>query len=191
MAKIRVDSWAAALTEEQSWQLYAKAKRCDWCTAAAWAAKEFNLTRCPSRTAFYEWLDKMHEAEHEHHLTEAARVAAEAAALGAKVTKDEALIAALKTLGTEAALRTDAETAAKLIQSAMAITDRIQRRRDLDLKARAQATKDDQLRLAREKFEFDAAKAAMAKAAEIKGISGDDTLDDETKIAKVIEALFG
>lgn len=66
-----------------------------------------------------------------------------------------------------------------------------QRERELKLKAAAQQTKDEQLRLAREKFEFDAAKAAMAKAAEIKSISADDSLAADEKIARVRAALFG
>ena len=66
-----------------------------------------------------------------------------------------------------------------------------QRERELKLKAAAQQTKDEQLKLAREKFEFDAAKAAMAKAAEIKSISADDSLAADEKIARVRAALFG
>lgn len=191
MAKTRTDSWAAGLTEEQSWTLYYKAMRCQWQEAAAWAVKEFELERMPSRTGFYEWLKTMRASEHEHRMGQAAIAAAEAAALGKNVTKDESLIAALKTLATEAALNTDAKTASALIQSAMAIKDRLQKAEDLDLKAKAQATKDDQLKLAREKFEFDAAKKAMEFAAEIKGIAADDALDDDEKIQKVREALFG
>lgn len=191
MATVRTDSWAAGLTEEQAWALYDKARRCQWHEAAAWAAAEFGLGRAPSRTAFYGWLAQMRAAEHEHRMREAATAAAEAAALGGRATKDESLIAAFKALATEAALRTDAKTAVGFVESAMAIKDRLQKEREIELKARAQATKDDQLRLAREKFEFDAAKAAMAKAAEIRGISADDGLSADEKIAKVREALFG
>lgn len=191
MAKTRTDSWAASLTEEQSWTLYYKAMRCQWQEAAAWAVKEFELERMPSRTGFYDWLKAMRAKEHEHRMGQAAIAAAEAAALGKNVTKDESLIAALKTLATEAALNTDAKTASALIQSAMAIKDRLQKAEDLDLKAKAQATKEADLALAREKFEFDAAKKAMEFAAEIKSIAADDALDDDEKIQKVREALFG
>ena len=191
MAKTRTDSWAAGLTEEQSWTLYYKAMRCHWNDAAAWAVKEFELERMPSRTGFYEWLKAMRAAEHEHRMGQAAIAAAEAAALGKKATKDESLIAALKTLATEAALNTDAKTASALIQSAMAIKDRVQKENDLALKAKAQGVKEEELKLAREKFEFDAAKKAMELAAEIKTIAADDALDDDEKIQKVREALFG
>ena len=64
-------------------------------------------------------------------------------------------------------------------------------RQKLRLTERAQQTKEDQLRLAREKFEFDAAKKAMELAAEIKDVAGDDSLDDDEKIQMVRKALFG
>lgn len=153
MADVRIDSWAAKLDEEQAWRLYYKAKTCHWCDAAQWAVKEFGLDRQPSRSAFYAWRDMMHLDEHDHRMHEAAKAAAEAAALGGKVTRDDSLIAALKALATEAALRTDAETAAKLIQSAMAIKDRLIKDDELKLKTEAQQLSAEQLRLAREKFE--------------------------------------
>lgn len=192
MAKVRTDSWAAGLSEEQSWELYSKARRCQWQEAAAWAVKEFGLEKGPSRTAFYAWMTAMREEEHEHRMGQAAIAAAEAAALGGKCTKDEALIQAFKALATDVALTTgDAKTASAFVNSAMAIKDRLQKEQELALKSAAQSTKDEQLKLAREKFEFDAAKAAMEKAAEIKTISADDALAADEKIAKVRAALFG
>ena len=58
MSKLRTDSWAAGLTEEQSWQLYYKARGLKWNEAAQWAVKEFGVD-APSRTAFYAWLGRM------------------------------------------------------------------------------------------------------------------------------------
>lgn len=192
MAKVRTDSWAAGLSEEQSWALYSKARRCQWQEAAAWAVKEFGLEKGPSRTAFYAWMTAMREEEHEHRMGQAAIAAAEAAALGGRCTKDEALIQAFKALATDVALTTgDAKTASAFVNSAMAIKDRLQKEQELALKSAAQSTKDEQLKLAREKFEFDAAKKAMEKAAEIKTISADDALAADEKIAKVRAALFG
>ena len=192
MAKVRTDSWAAGLSEEQSWALYSKARRCQWQEAAAWAVKEFGLEKGPSRTAFYAWLTARREDEHEHRMGQAAIAAAEAAALGGRCTKDEALIQAFKALATDVALTTgDAKTASAFVNSAMAIKDRLQKEQELALKSAAQSTKDEQLKLAREKFEFDAAKKAMEKAAEIKTISADDALAADEKIAKVRAALFG
>jgi len=185
MAKTRTDSWAAALTEEQSWTLFYKAMRCQWQEAAAWAVREFSLPRMPSRSSFYGWLQGMREREHEHRMGQAAIAAAEAAALGQKATKDEALIAAFKTLATEAALNTDAKTAVAFVQSAMAIKDRLQKEADLGLKAKAQATKEADLALAREKFEA----AEKRLAAATKAVT-DETLTDADRVSK-IKSIFG
>lgn len=188
MAKTRIDSWAAKLAENEGseWKLFYKAMRCQWQEAAAWAVKEFDLPRMPSRSSFYDWLKIMRSREHEHRMSEAAIAAAEAAALGKTVTKDEALIAAFKSLATEAALRTDAKTATSFIQSAMAIKDRLQKAEEIDLKAAAQATKDDQLKLAREKFE--AAEKRLAAVAEaVKTAKSKGGLTKET-LKKIEEA---
>ena len=55
----------------------------------------------------------------------------------------------------------------------------------------AQETKEEALQLAREKFEFDAAKAALKNAEQIKGIFQDNTLDTDAKILATRKALFG
>nr|AIF26383.1 hypothetical protein [uncultured bacterium fosmid pJB16B1] len=185
MAKTRIDSWASALTEEQSWTLYYKAMRCQWQEAAAWAVKEFALDRAPSRSGFYSWLKQMRAEEHEHRMGQAAIAAAEAAALGQTATKDAALIAAFKSLATDAALQTDAKTALSFVQCAMAIKDRIQKDEELDLKANAENRKDDELKLAREKFE--AAEKRLNAAA--KTVT-DETLTDADRVAK-IKTIFG
>ena len=189
MAKTRIDSWAAKLAEneESEWKLFYKAMRCQWQEAAAWAVKEFDLPRMPSRSSFYDWLKIMRSKEHEHRMHEAAIAAAEAAALGKTVTKDEALIAAFKSLATEAALRTDAKTATSFIQSAMAIKDRLQKAEEIDLKEKAQATKDDQLRLAREKFEA-AEKRLNAVAEAVKTAKANGGGLTEETLKKIEEA---
>lgn len=188
MAKTRIDSWAAKLAENEGseWKLFYKAMRCQWQEAAAWAVKEFDLPRMPSRSSFYDWLKIMRSREHEHRMSEAAIAAAEAAALGKTVTKDEALIAAFKSLATTAAMKTDAKTATSFIRSAMAITDRLQKAEEIDLKAAAQATKDDQLKLAREKFEA-AEKRLAAVADAVKTAKSKGGLTKET-LKKIEEA---
>ena len=186
MAKVRTDSWAAGLSEEQSWELYSKARRCQWQEAAAWAVKEFGLEKGPSRTAFYAWMTAMREEEHEHRMGQAAIAAAEAAALGGKCTKDEALIQAFKALATDVALTTgDAKTASAFVNSAMAIKDRLQKEQELALKSAAQSTKDEQLKLAREKF-----MAAERRENAAKGTLADEKLTPEEKL-KELDRLFG
>ena len=172
MSKLRTDSWAANLTEEQSWQLYYKSRALKWNEAADWAVKEYGV-EAPSRTAFYAWLGRMRKEESAHRLEQAATAAAEAAALAKTKTSDDALIAAYKAMGAELALRTgSAGEAGKFVQMAGALADRRLRAEELKLKARAQETKDETLRLAREKFEAaekrlaavqDAVKSAKAR----------------------------
>lgn len=190
--KPRADSWYATLSEEQLWQLYSVAKRCQWFETVAHAQKEFGLEAKVSRSAYYRWLDWMRGEESERRLAQARIAALEAGELAKTMgLKDETAIKAYKSLAAEFALKSDSKTANRFMQMAMALRDRQLRSREVELKDAAQTTKDEQLKLAREKFEFDAAKAAMEKAAEIKTISADDALAADEKIAKVRAALFG
>ena len=153
MSKLRTDSWAAGLTEEQSWQLYYKSRALRWNEAADWAVKEFGVD-APSRTAFYAWLGRMRGEESAHRLEEAATAAAEAAALAKTQAKDDALIGAYKAMAAELALRTgSAKEAERFVSMAATLADKRLKAAELKLKARAQETKDEQLKLAREKFE--------------------------------------
>ena len=153
MSKLRTDSWAANLTEEQAWALYYKARGLRWFEVTHWAMQEYG-TEPPSRTAFYAWLAHMRGMESAHRLEQAATAAAEAAALAKTKTSDEAQIAAYKAMATELALRTgSAKEAEKFIQMAATLADKRLKAAELKLKDRAQQTKDETLRLAREKFE--------------------------------------
>jgi hypothetical protein len=188
MSKLRTDSWASALTEEQSWQLYYKARGLKWNEAAAWAVKEFGVD-APSRTAFYAWLGRMRSEESAHRLEQAATAAAEAAALARKTAKDEALIGAYKAMAAELALRTgSADEAAKFVNMAAALSERRLRARELDIKARAQETKDEQLKLAREKFEAAEKRLAAVQEA-VKAARATDGGLSEEALAKIEQAV--
>jgi hypothetical protein len=67
----------------------------------------------------------------------------------------------------------------------MAIKDRLQKEQELALKSAAQSTKDEQLKLAREKFE-----AAERRENAARNALGDTKLTDAAKIAKMKE-IFG
>ena len=185
MSKLRTDSWAANLTEEQSWAMYYKARGLRWFEVTHWAMQEYG-TEPPSRTAFYAWLGRMRKEESAHRLEQAATAAAEAAALAKTKTSDDALIAAYKAMGAELALRTgSAGEAGKFVQMAGALADRRLRAEELKLKARAQSTKDEQLKLAREKF-----MAAERRENAAKGTLADEKLTPEEKL-KELDRLFG
>ncbi len=185
MRNVRTDSWASSLTEEQSWQLYYKARGAKWNEAADWAVKEVGVD-APSRTAFYAWQKRMRAEESAHRLEQAAISAAEAAALAKEKTKDAATVDAFKALAVDLALRTgNAKDAERFIGAAVAVQDRILKERELVLKSRAQETRDEQLKLEREKFEAAERRENAAKAA-----LGDTKLTDADKIAKMKE-IFG
>ena len=185
MNTLRTDSWASGLTEEQRWQLYYKYRSLGWEVAVEAAVRDWGID-APSHTAFYEWKKRMDQAEQSHRLEQAAVAAAEAAALSKVQTKDEVLIGAFKSLAADIALRTgNAKDAGHFVQMAVAIADRLQKAEELSLKARAQETKDEQLKLAREKF-----MAAERRESAAKSALGDKRLTDADKVAKMKE-IFG
>ena len=67
----------------------------------------------------------------------------------------------------------------------MAIKDRLQKEQELALKSAAQSTRDEQLKLAREKFE-----AAERRENAARNALGDTKLTDADKLAKMKE-IFG
>ena len=187
LEKPRSDSWYADLSDEQLWQLWEVAQREPWFRVKAYAEKEMGVTRNISHGGFYRWKTWMCEQESEHRLYEARVATMEIDELAAKVgLEDEKAIAAYKSLAAEAALRTgSAKQAAKFIEMATAIQDRILHTKELALKERAQGTKDEQLKLAREKFE-----AAEKRLAAVQGAVDDAKLTDAERVAQ-IKTIFG
>lgn len=61
----------------------------------------------------------------------------------------------------------------------------------LVLKARDQDLDEQQIALARDRFEFDAAKAALAQLPALRKIAGDKKLDQRAKLDAVRKRLFG
>ena len=187
--KPRADSWYAGLTEEQHWKLYSVAKRCQWFEVVEHAQREFGLTAKVSRSAYYRWLDWMRGEESERRLAQARIAALEAGDL-AKVAglKDETAISAYKSLAAEFALKSDAKTAHRFMQMAMALRDRQLKADQNDLAERAQSTKDEQLKLAREKFE--AAEKRLERVAEIADAARGGKVDP-AKVADEIDRILG
>ena len=189
--KPRADSWYAGLEEEQLWQLFSLAKHAQWFEVVAHAKSEFGLSANVSRSAYYRWLDWMRGEESERRLTQARIAALEAGDLAKTVgLKDETAIAAYKSLAAECALKSDAKTAEKFIMMAMALRDRQLHSREVELKSAAQSTKDEQLKLAREKFEaaekrLNAVKDAV-KTAKSKGGLTAETLKEIEKAAGLL-----
>jgi len=89
-------------------------------------------------------------------------------------------------MAAELALRTgSAKEAQKFVEMATALADRQLHAAELDIKERSQKTKDEQLKLAREKFE-----AAERRENAARSALGDTKLTDADKLAKMKE-IFG
>lgn len=204
----RIDSWVGKLDTYKQAEIYLKwiGRDADvtWETFVAWAVQEYELDRTPSRNAFYAWAAKPGESNdykggagyrawkewQRDKLVESGKYAEELVKSCPEIAEDD-ILRNVKVLFTEAMNLKDFKASASLSTSFQQIIGSVLDRQKLRLTERAQQTKEDQLKLAREKFEFDAAKKAMELAAEIKDVAGDDSLDDDEKIAKVREALFG
>jgi hypothetical protein len=163
LSKARSDAWDAPLDEAQRWRVYAQFRRAQWFEVSAWIAQEYGLA-APSRTALYRWAGRMRALESAHRLEQALTARDEVGALAAGAGHDDAaLIDAYKAMAAEIAMRTgDAATAGKYVEMAMSLAAAQAKRQELELKARAQETKDAALKLAREKF--DAAERRLQSA---------------------------
>ena len=199
-ATVRADSWAAPLSAAQMWAIYDFHYNPDggaagkWDVTVEWAEKEFELPRKPGREAFYKWLRSMRELAPAHR-REVRETADEIAAEGAKSLSvtDEQIVAFVKSRALDAATVAknpkEAERfiriADSLIRAGQKSAELRLKGEELALKTAAQQTRDEQLKLAREKFEAAERRESAAKAA-----LGDTKLTDEAKIAKMKE-IFG
>ncbi len=153
--KTRADAWDATLDEPQRWAVYERFRRGQpWHLVAKWIAREYKIA-APSRTALYRWAARMRSLESAHRIEQAITARDEVDALAAAAGQhDEQLISAYKTLAADLAMRQgDAATAAKFTRMALDLAAAQTKRAEVELKAAAQATRDDALALARAKFE--------------------------------------
>ena len=199
-ATVRADSWAAPLSAAQMWAIYDFHYNPDggaagkWDVTCEWAEKEFELPRKPGRESFYKWLREMRKLAPAHR-REVRETADEIAAEGAKslTVSDDQIISFVKSRALDAATVAknpqEAERflrmADSLIRAGQKDAELKMRRQELELKAAAQQTKDEQLKLAREKFE-----AAERRENAARNALGDTKLTDAAKIAKMKE-IFG
>jgi hypothetical protein len=157
--KPRSDAWDASLTDAQRWQAYDRFRGAPWYQVSAWIAEEFKLA-APSRGALYRWASHMRTLEGAHRIEQSIQARAEISALASTAAADAALTNAYKAMAADLALKGNAADAVRYTAMAMAIGEAQRKAAETDLKARAQTTRDQALRLAREKFE--AAEARMA-----------------------------
>ena len=193
---VRKDSWAGELLPDEAadvfeaWRKY----KGPWEKFADWIAETFEKARKPSRTALYSWAST--DPEHpgagfqnwKSVRSARIRAAGEQMAEWARAhgdVADETVAKGFMALGCDAMANGGEEVGKEMLDSWCKVTDRLLHRQELKLKAAAQGTKDEQLKLAREKFEAAERRENAAKAA-----LGDTKLTDEAKIAKMKE-IFG
>ena len=197
---VRAASWAAPLTSAQMWAIYDFHYNPDggaagkWDVTCDWAEKEFELKRKPGREAFYKWLRSMRELAPAHR-REVRETADEIAAEGAKslAVTDDQIINFVKSRALDAAtVAKNPQEAERFLRMADSLIRAGQkdaelkiRRQELELKAAAQQTKDEQLKLAREKFE-----AAEKRLNAVQGAVDEPQLSDAERVAK-IKSIFG
>lgn len=199
-ASVRADSWASVLEPAEMWTVYDFHYNPDggaagkWEVTAAWAEKEFKLSRRPSREAFYKWLKAMKELAPAHR-REVRETADEIAAESAKslTVNDAEIIAFAKSRALDAAtVAKNPEEAERFMRMAEMFIRAGQKeaeltikREELELKTRAQSVKEDELKLAREKFEAAERRENAAKAAVT-----DNRLSDTERMARLKE-IYG
>jgi hypothetical protein len=177
--KTRCDRWdaKARLTEDQVWRAYDVFGRSHWVEFLAWAGNELPGVKIPSRNSMYEWYDDLESKEAAHRVKQAVDARKEIGELAETAALDAELVSAYKSMGAKAALLGNKAEAVALTKMALGLA--------------GQQVESEKVRLQRDRFEFDAAKKAMEKAALIKGIMADSSMDDDAKILKVRQALFG
>lgn len=184
--KLRIDSWAAALTEEQRWDLYDKARMLSASDGLAYAREHYGCKR-GSVASWFRFLDFMRSGEAAHRLERAILAGDEARDLAEKAGKDEELAGAFKALATDIVMRTgDAATAAMYIGMAVRLLERAQKKEEIALKAAAQKTSEEAIALARERFE--AAEARLRRVEEVAAGAGD--ADPAARLRRICE-IFG
>ena len=189
LSKPRSDAWDAGLTEAQRWQAYGQFRRAPWFEVSKWISEQFGMD-APSRSALYRWAARMREQESAHRLEQAITAREEIGTLASTVATDAALIDAYKTLAADLALKGNATDAVKFTVMAMELGNGQRKQIELELKGRAQHTKDEALRLAREKFEAAEARIiATRKTIERLNQTGGLTPEARAEIEKAMGML--
>ena len=182
--KTRSDAWGEDLSEALKWELYKLADYEAGCDRLAQLKLSGELDiEPPSRAGWYRFLTRRRAEENigriQGGVAEAENIAA------TSHISDATLVNALKALAADRVTSGDDKAGVAFVAAATALIDRMQKERDLELKAAAQETKDEQLKLAREKFAAAERRENAAKAAVT-----DKSLSPEEREAKLKE-IYG
>ena len=197
----RIDAWESRLTDEQQRELYrwtqtprevkvegegegkvVRRPNFDECMARL---DEMGVPR-PSRGAWFRFKAAMQKMLREELLYSVAASSESAKDLKEMTPADYALAADTFTnLAIDASMKGNDKAVSIYSGAARHYREMMQQEKKLDLQSRAQATKEDQLRLAREKFE-----AAERRLNETKDVVCNAKLTPEEKIAE-LDKMFG
>jgi hypothetical protein len=139
-------------------------RRSPWYAVAKYVEAEYSLTQ-PSRSSLYRWAERMRKDESAHRIEQSIQAREEVGALADTIATDAKLVDAYKSLATDLALKGNAQDAIRFTTMAIQIASQSTKQQELDLKKKAQNTKDEALKLAREKFE--AAEARLQQTAKM------------------------
>lgn len=185
--KTRSDAWGEDLSEALKWELYKLADYEAACDRLAQLKLSGELDiEPPSRAGWYRFLTRRRAEEN---ISRIQGGVAEAEGIAAKANiSDATLVNALKALAADRVTSGDDKAGVAFVSAATSLIDRMQKERDLELKAAAQETKDEQLKLAREKFE--AAEKRLAAMAEVADAARGGKVDP-AKVADEIDRILG
>ena len=182
-SKTRSDAWGEDLAEDTRWKIYDMCRGLPWHEIAAHLPPEAAV---PSRAGWYRFLARMRKADAARRIERIAQSVAEAQDVADRHgIKAAVFVETLKTLAIDRAMTGDDKAATSLAGAAATIWGAAQREAELALKRKAQATKDAQLALAREKFE-----AAERRENAAKATVSDTRLTPEEREAKLRE-IYG
>ena len=186
ISKSRSDAWGEDLPENIRWEAYDLAKALPWPKAVCDQLEALGIERLPSRSAWYRFLSRMRKADAARRIERIAQSVAEAQAVADKAgIKAAVFVETLKSIAIDRAMTGDDKAATSLASAAASIWGAAQRDKELELKTAAQKTKDEQLALAREKFE-----AAERRENAAKATVSDTRLTPEEREAKLRE-IYG
>lgn len=181
----RSDAWGEDLGEEKRWEIYDALRVSRWPSDVCAGLEERGIA-IPSRAAWYRFLMRMRKADAGRRIERIAQSVAEAQAVADKSgIKAAVFVETLKTLAIDRAMLGDDKGSTAFAGAAASIWNCAQREKEIELKSRAQETKEDALRLAREKFE-----AAERREAAAKETVSDTRISDEERMAKLKE-IYG
>jgi len=160
----RKDSWAGELLPDEAAEVFEAWRKYKggWEKFAEWIASTYPNARKPSRTALYAWASTDPEHPGAGFLNWKTVRSARIRAAGEQMAEwarahgdiaDETVAKGFMALGCDAMSNGGGEAGKEMLDSWCKVTDRLLHRQELNLRSRAQQTKDETLRLAREKFE--------------------------------------